>query len=195
MLVVVVVQPMWSIFDVVKINGVASDRTCTQMVWDDVPCPKGTSRPPSEVESATIGLAAQNNYRCTFASLVTRKPAAGMPGPGNGAVKPRLLHSFPPPMLPPIALAVNPARAPPATCARQALGYQPELLYNIALCYYKTKQFGPALKHLAEIIEKAVREHPELSVGRCARVCMGIACVRVGIERVRVRAVSGGWVI
>lgn len=49
--------------------------------------------------------------------------------------------------------------------AVQALGYQPELLYNIALCYYKTKQFGPALKHLAEIIEKAVREHPELSVG------------------------------
>ncbi len=51
----------------------------------------------------------------------------------------------------------------------QALGYQPELLYNIALCYYKTKQFGPALKHLAEIIEKAVREHPELSVGRWGR--------------------------
>lgn len=53
-------------------------------------------------------------------------------------------------------------------CCAQALGYQPELLYNIALCYYKTKQFGPALKHLAEIIEKAVREHPELSVGRWA---------------------------
>ena len=37
--------------------------------------------------------------------------------------------------------------------------------YNVALCYYSLKQYGPALKHIAEIIEKAVREHPELSVG------------------------------
>jgi hypothetical protein len=46
------------------------------------------------------------------------------------------------------------------------LGDQPELAYNIALCYYRQKQFGPALKHVAEIIEKGVRDHPELSVGR-----------------------------
>eukprot|EP00959_Pyramimonas_sp_CCMP1952_P185343 3875526-Pyramimonas_sp.AAC.1 len=50
-----------------------------------------------------------------------------------------------------------------------ALGSKAELMYNIALCYYRTKQrtkqFGPALKHLAEIIERGVREHPELSVG------------------------------
>mmetsp|Transcript_13709 Transcript_13709/g.29452 ORF Transcript_13709/g.29452 Transcript_13709/m.29452 type:complete len:648 (+) Transcript_13709:217-2160(+) len=45
------------------------------------------------------------------------------------------------------------------------IGYQPELQYNIALCFYKTKQYGPALQHLAQIIEKGVREHPELSVG------------------------------
>eukprot|EP00899_Mesostigma_viride_P015377 jgi/Mesvir1/23840/Mv10645-RA.1 len=49
--------------------------------------------------------------------------------------------------------------------AMNTLGYQPDLAYNIALCYYKVKQFGPALKHLAEIIERGVREHPELSVG------------------------------
>mmetsp|Transcript_22492 Transcript_22492/g.58656 ORF Transcript_22492/g.58656 Transcript_22492/m.58656 type:complete len:645 (+) Transcript_22492:284-2218(+) len=49
--------------------------------------------------------------------------------------------------------------------ASNMLGYQPDLAYNIALCYYRTKQFGPALKHLAEIIEKGVRDHPELSVG------------------------------
>ena len=49
--------------------------------------------------------------------------------------------------------------------AQQALGYQADLAYNIALCYYRMKQFGPALKHLAEIIERGVREHPELSVG------------------------------
>jgi tetratricopeptide repeat protein 30 len=44
--------------------------------------------------------------------------------------------------------------------------WQPDLQYNIALCCYKTKQYGPALKHLAEIIERGVREHPELGVGR-----------------------------
>lgn len=30
---------------------------------------------------------------------------------------------------------------------------------------YNAKQYGPALKHIAEIIERGVREHPELSVG------------------------------
>ena len=49
--------------------------------------------------------------------------------------------------------------------AINTLGYQADLQYNVALCYYKTKQYGPALKCIAEIIEKGVREHPELSVG------------------------------
>ena len=49
--------------------------------------------------------------------------------------------------------------------AMTTLGYQADLACNVALCYYKQKQFGPALKHLAEIIERGVREHPELSVG------------------------------
>ncbi|KAK9814353.1 hypothetical protein WJX72_004394 [[Myrmecia] bisecta] len=44
-------------------------------------------------------------------------------------------------------------------------GYQPEFAYSIALCYYQTKQYGPALKHIAEIIERGVREHPELGIG------------------------------
>ena len=44
-------------------------------------------------------------------------------------------------------------------------GYRPDLAYNIALCHYKMKQYGAALKHVAEIIERGVREHPELSVG------------------------------
>jgi hypothetical protein len=45
------------------------------------------------------------------------------------------------------------------------LGYRPELLYNMALCHYKQKQYGPSLKALGEVIERGVREHPELSVG------------------------------
>ena len=49
--------------------------------------------------------------------------------------------------------------------AANTLGYRPYLTYNISLCYYCVKQYGPALKHIAEIIERGVREHPELSVG------------------------------
>lgn len=49
--------------------------------------------------------------------------------------------------------------------AMQQLSYQADLAYNIALCYYKTKQYGLSLKDIAGIIEKGVREHPELSVG------------------------------
>eukprot|EP01043_Picozoa_sp_COSAG02_P029978 COSAG02_NODE_1892_length_10483_cov_5.538424_3_plen_665_part_00 len=49
--------------------------------------------------------------------------------------------------------------------AIQLMGYQPELAYNVSLCHYRQKQYGPALKYIAEIIERGVREHPELSVG------------------------------
>ncbi|XP_056017937.1 tetratricopeptide repeat protein 30A-like isoform X1 [Ostrea edulis] len=51
------------------------------------------------------------------------------------------------------------------TTAMQILGYQPQLSYNIALCHYQMKQYAPALKHIADIIERGIREHPELSVG------------------------------
>ena len=49
--------------------------------------------------------------------------------------------------------------------AIEILGYQPEVAYNIALCYYQMKQYGNAMKQIAEIIERGVRDHPELSVG------------------------------
>lgn len=35
-----------------------------------------------------------------------------------------------------------------------------DLSYNIALCYYRMKQYALALKHIAEIIERGIREHP-----------------------------------
>lgn len=44
-------------------------------------------------------------------------------------------------------------------------GLQPELAYNVALCHYQLKQYGLALKQVAAIIEKGVREHPELGIG------------------------------
>ncbi|POM60185.1 GrxB family glutaredoxin [Phytophthora palmivora] len=49
--------------------------------------------------------------------------------------------------------------------ALNILGYQPDLSYNIALCFFKMKQYGNAMRQIAEIIEKGVRDHPELSVG------------------------------
>ncbi len=45
------------------------------------------------------------------------------------------------------------------------VGYSPDLAYNIALCYYREKNFIAALKYISEIVEKGVRNHPELSVG------------------------------
>ncbi|CAH0550390.1 unnamed protein product [Brassicogethes aeneus] len=47
----------------------------------------------------------------------------------------------------------------------QNQGFKPYLAYNIALCYYRMKDYGPALKHCADIIEKGIRDHPELSIG------------------------------
>lgn len=35
-----------------------------------------------------------------------------------------------------------------------------DLSYSIALCFYYLKQYAPALKHIADIIEKGIREHP-----------------------------------
>ncbi|CAK4354466.1 unnamed protein product [Aphanomyces euteiches] len=49
--------------------------------------------------------------------------------------------------------------------AMNVLGYQSDLCYNIALCYFRLKQYGNAMRQIAEIIEKGVRDHPELSVG------------------------------
>ncbi|KAL5018713.1 hypothetical protein ScPMuIL_004435 [Solemya velum] len=51
------------------------------------------------------------------------------------------------------------------TTAMQILGYKPDLSYNISLCHYMLKQYAPALKHIADIIERGIRMHPELSVG------------------------------
>ncbi|KRY57296.1 Tetratricopeptide repeat protein 30B [Trichinella britovi] len=47
-------------------------------------------------------------------------------------------------------------------------GSQPDLMYNLALCYYKIKQYAPALHYIAEIIESGIKNHPELSIGMAA---------------------------
>jgi len=64
--------------------------------------------------------------------------------------------------------------------AMNTSGYQPDLSYNTALCYYSLKQYGPALKNIAEIIERGVRDHPELSVGALAEGAGGLQARSVG---------------
>jgi tetratricopeptide repeat protein 30 len=49
--------------------------------------------------------------------------------------------------------------------AQNALGFKPDLAYNIALTYYQMKQYGSSLKHIAEVIERGIRDHPELGIG------------------------------
>uniref|UniRef100_A0A8D3CJB0 Tetratricopeptide repeat protein 30 n=1 Tax=Scophthalmus maximus TaxID=52904 RepID=A0A8D3CJB0_SCOMX len=51
------------------------------------------------------------------------------------------------------------------TSAVQVLGYVAALSYNIALCHYSLKNYTQAHKFIGEIIDRGIREHPELSVG------------------------------
>lgn len=37
--------------------------------------------------------------------------------------------------------------------------------YCLALCHYKLKQYAASLKYTSEVIERGIRDHPELSVG------------------------------
>merc|ERR1712232_40290 len=64
--------------------------------------------------------------------------------------------------------------------AMNTAGYQSDLAYNIGLCYYSMGQYGPTLKHVAEIIERGVRDHPELSVGALSEGAGGLAARSVG---------------
>ena len=41
----------------------------------------------------------------------------------------------------------------------------PDTCYCLALCHYKLKQYAASLKYISEVIERGIRDHPELSVG------------------------------
>lgn len=45
------------------------------------------------------------------------------------------------------------------------LGFNAHLHYNVALCYFRLKEYPQALKHITLVIEKGIRDHPELAVG------------------------------
>lgn len=51
------------------------------------------------------------------------------------------------------------------TTALQREGYKAHVSYAVALCHYQRQQYAPALQHIADIIERGIRDHPELSVG------------------------------
>lgn len=44
--------------------------------------------------------------------------------------------------------------------ASKMSGFSPDIAYNIALCYYKLKKYVSALKYIADIVEKGIRDHP-----------------------------------
>ncbi|CAI4225202.1 unnamed protein product [Auanema sp. JU1783] len=49
--------------------------------------------------------------------------------------------------------------------ATNSFGYQPELAYAIALCHYRKKNYTQSLKYITDIIDRGVKDHPELGVG------------------------------
>ncbi|KXS15136.1 TPR-like protein [Gonapodya prolifera JEL478] len=49
--------------------------------------------------------------------------------------------------------------------ALRVRGFDAELAYATALCHYEMRQCIPALKVIQDIIERGMRDHPELSVG------------------------------
>ena len=67
------------------------------------------------------------------------------------------------------------------TEANTIVGGRAQLVYNIALCHYRLKQYVPALKFLAEIIERGIKTHPELNVGMTTE---GIEVKSVGNTKV-----------
>ncbi|VDO09216.1 unnamed protein product [Rodentolepis nana] len=49
--------------------------------------------------------------------------------------------------------------------ALSIVGFQPIVVYYVALCYYKLKLYTQAMKYIADIIERGIHTNPELGVG------------------------------
>ncbi|KAJ3369056.1 Tetratricopeptide repeat protein 30A [Kappamyces sp. JEL0680] len=65
--------------------------------------------------------------------------------------------------------------------ASKIVGFRPDLVYHTALCHYLVKDYGQSLKKIAEIIERGIRDHPELSVGMATE---GVEVKSVGNSQV-----------
>lgn len=51
------------------------------------------------------------------------------------------------------------------TAALQNGGFNSLIAYNIANCHYKRKENAQALNYIAEIVERGIRNYPELGIG------------------------------
>lgn len=51
------------------------------------------------------------------------------------------------------------------TLAIQTAGFQPLVAYNIAICHFKRRENSQALNYIGEIVERGIRNYPELGVG------------------------------
>lgn len=60
----------------------------------------------------------------------------------------------------PCVHAFLPPAHPPSMCARA----QAALTYNVALCHYCTKAYGPALRAIAMVVDHAATDHPQLGL-------------------------------
>ena len=49
--------------------------------------------------------------------------------------------------------------------ASKIVGFRADLVYHTALCNYQLKEYGHSLSLIADIIERGIREHPELGIG------------------------------
>lgn len=51
------------------------------------------------------------------------------------------------------------------TAALQNGGFNPLIAYNAAMCHYRRKENSQALNYIAEIVERGIRNYPELGIG------------------------------
>lgn len=51
------------------------------------------------------------------------------------------------------------------TLSIQTAGFQPLVAYNIALCHFRRRENSQALNYIGEIVERGIRNHPELGIG------------------------------
>lgn len=51
------------------------------------------------------------------------------------------------------------------TQALQNGGFNPLIAYNAAMCHYRRKENEQALNYIAEIVERGIRNYPELGIG------------------------------
>lgn len=51
------------------------------------------------------------------------------------------------------------------SAALQNGGFNPLIAYNAAMCHYRRKENAQALNYIAEIVERGIRNYPELGIG------------------------------